>query len=398
MEKLLETANDSIELVSTSNRTADASPIKLKTTELIQTKFEPVVVDNDKDPNKCVSGKLIYEKKRKADVEFPTEKLTRGSVKVGEWIEISLDTGETYKLFEGLRDLYKLYSDIGTTPLGSSTFARVDNSFRQFQAIISSDPSAALMLGKSENFELVKMLLQIITESDSLDSLKNGLRDLGETNISALSDATNIAKLERVLALMDTNMENADEEVWQTIFKENQWILSQLFSCPYTIFDDKAYMGGKGVNNRNGKVCDFIYQNRITQNIALIEIKTPCTVLLGTQYRGTFSLSADMSGAVNQILDYKDSLTKEYYATFHNSNTSFELLNPKCIVVIGKSSSLSQTQMKIFENYRSSLSNVTIITFDELRMRISDMLQLFSSGASLLESETADYDEVKFSF
>ena len=357
-----------------------------------------MVVENDNDPNKCVSGKLIYEKKKKADTEFPTVKLTRGSVKVGEAIEISLGIGETYSLYEGLKALYELHSEIGATPAGSSTFARVDNSFRQFQAIISSDPSAARMLGQSKNFELVKMLLQIITQAESIESLKNGLRELGEANISSLSDATSIAKLEHALVLLDENMDNADEEVWQNIFKENQWILSQVFSCPYTIFENKAYMGGKGLHNRNGNICDFIYQNKLTQNIALVEIKTPCTDLLGRQYRGTYSLSADMSGAVNQIINYKDHLAKEYYATCHNSDMPFELINPKCIVVIGKVNSLTPDQIKTFENYRNSLSNVTIITFDELRMKINDILRIFNEDDDLhdVEIDNDNEDELPF--
>ena len=392
-----ETTDGSIDLVSTSLRTADASPIVLNATDMIQTKFIPKIVDNPNDPQKSVSGKLVHEKKRKAGTEFPTERLTKRSVKVGDGevnaIEIALDTSETYTLFEGIKALYELHGEIGVTPLGSGTFARVDSSFRQFQAIISSDPSAARMLGQSENFELVRMLLQIITQAESLDSLKNGLHELSEVNISALSDATNITKLEKALVLLDENMDNADEESWQTIFTDNQWILSQVFSCPYTIFEKKAYMGGKGLNNRHGNVCDFIYQNRLTQNIALIEIKTPCTDLFGRQYRGTYSLSADMSGAVNQVLNYKDNMTKEYYAICRNTDMPFELINPKCVVVIGKVGSLTVDQINTFENYRNSLSNVTVITFDELRMRVCDMIQLYSSIDSQKETEIYDYDD-----
>lgn len=82
------------------------------------------------------------------------------------------------------------------------------------------------------------------------------------------------------------------------------------FACPCTIFADKAYVGGKGINNSGGNLCDFIYQNSLSQNVALIEIKTPCTELIGNQYRGTYSFSYDLSGAVNQVLNYRDKLTK----------------------------------------------------------------------------------------
>ena len=67
------------------------------------------------------------------------------------------------------------------------------------------------------------------------------------------------------------------------------------------------------MSNRDGNVCDFIYQNELSQNIALIEIKTPCTPIIGNSYRATYSFSSEMSGAINQVLNYKDSLTKELY-------------------------------------------------------------------------------------
>ncbi|MCD7947568.1 MAG: DUF4263 domain-containing protein [Oscillospiraceae bacterium] len=392
-----EMTDSSIDLVSTSLKTADASPIILDTTQFIQTKFQPVLVDNEHEPYKSVSGKLIYEKKQKKDTEFPTEKLTRGSIKVGEYMEIQLDTTETYNLFTGLKNLYALHDDIESIPLGSTTFTKVDSSFRQFYNIISSEPSAARLLGQTENFELVKILLQIITQSESLDSLKSSLKELESSNMASLSVAVSVECLERVLELLEANIDNDNEEDWQTIFNENQWILSQLFSCPYTIFEDKAYVGGKGIGNTNGNVCDFIYQNSMTQNIALIEIKTPCTALLGAKYRGTYSLSSDMSGAVNQILNYKDKLTKEYYASCHNSSEHFEVLNPKCFVIIGKTECLDKSQIATFENYRNSLNSVTVVTFDELLQRIKDMLAIFKTD-NFEQSSAEDNWEEDFPF
>lgn len=392
-----EMKNGTIDLVSTSLKTADASPIVLNKTDLIQTKFEPVLVENDKEPIKCVSGKLIYEKKRKNDGEFPTEKLTRQSIRVGEFMEISIDTSETYKLFQGLKSLYDLYDDIGGTPLGSTTYTKVDSSFRQFQSIIQSDPSAARLLGQSENFELVKLLLQIITKVESLESLKNSLKELDQANMSTLTNAINVERLDRVISLLEKNMDNNDEEAWQEIFVENQWILSQIFACPYTVFEDKAYVGGKGLANKGGNICDFVYRNNMTQNIALIEIKTPCTQLFGNQYRGTYSLSADMSGAINQVLNYKDKITKEYYSNYYNSRTTYEVFTPKCFIIIGKINGLNKAQIAALENYRGNLNSLTVVTFDELLQRIKDTITVFNTLEST-DDVMDNIDEDKFPF
>ena len=380
-----------LDVVSTSSTTADASPIVLAQTDLLRYKFVPTLVDNTKDPQKSVSGKLVYEKKRKNEDLFPTEsfdkqkKLSRGSVKVGDWMELQLSTSETYELYRGLEQLYLLHENIGKVPYGSATYARVDSSFRQFLSIIQNDPSAARMIGDKENYELVRILLQLITQAESHDSLKRSLSELQEDNLRQLATTLNIEKLKRVADLMNSNLENDDEEFWQShVFKENQWLLAQIFSCPCTIFEEKAYVGGKSMNNRGGNVCDFIYQNSLSQNVALIEIKTPCTELLGHKYRGTYSLSNELSGAVNQVLNYRDSLTKSYYELCRQGDKPFEVLSTKCVVVIGKIGTLAPAQISAFENFRNSLNNVVIITFDELHRKVLDLI------AVLAEENDAD--------
>ena len=249
-------------------------------------------------------------------------------------------------------------------------------------SIIQNDPSAARLIGNEDNYELVKILLRLITQAESHESLKKSLSELQNDNLQQLTSSLSIERLQRVATLMQENLDNDDEEFWQTtVFKENQWILAQIFSSPCTICGEKTYVGGKGLDNKGGNICDFIYQNQLSQNVALIEIKTPCTAIIGKKYRGTFSLSSELSGAINQVLNYKDKLTKEYYYIDRNRSKSFEVFNPKCVVVIGKISSLVDTdQIGAFENFRNSLNNVTVITFDELYQKIVDLMEILSSG------------------
>lgn len=380
---------DTVDVISTSTVTANTSPITLSQTEILRFKFLPTLVDNKKEPNKSVSGKLLYEKKRKNDSHFPSEtagssvKVSRGAVKVGDWMEFQLNTSETYELYQGLKHLYALYDDIGEIPYGSATYTRVDSSFRQFLSIIQNDPSAARMIGNEENYNLFKTLLRLITQTSSLDSLKKSLAELQDEDAQHLAMSLNIVKLQRVATLMADNLDNNSEEFWQTtVFKENQWVLAQIFACPCTIFSDKAYVGGKGVDNSGGNLCDFIYQNRLSQNVALIEIKTPCTEIIGNSYRGTYSFSHELSGAVNQVLNYRDNLTKSYYTLCHQSASQFEVLSPKCVVIIGKLASMNSTQIAAFESFRNSLSGVQILTFDELYQRVIDLIAILSETPS----------------
>jgi len=168
------------------------------------------------------------------------------------------------------------------------------------------------------------------------------------------------------------------EEKWQDFFKENAWIFSQLFAYPAVLITDKAYVGGKNVENEKGKVVDFLYANKLTKNSALIEIKMHTSKLLSKiPYRGddVFNMDKELSGTISQILDQKETYCKKFDSI--RGEEDIISFNPKCIVIIGRISVLNKKQLKVFELLRSSLKDVDIITFDELYERIKLILSIF---------------------
>lgn len=379
-----------IDVVSRSAMTADATPVVLSSTERFRFRFMPMLVDNQNNPEQSVRGKLLLERKPKNEKYFPTdsvapcEKVTRGSAKNGDWVEIELHSEETYNLFMGLKKLYDLSGCMNGIPFGSARFAQIDSSFSSFLEVIQNDPSAARMIGEPQNFELIKFLLQLITQTSSHESLKNSLSSLANENLQALTTSASLEGLKRVEALMRENLDNGKEEFWQQkVFNENQWVLAQIFSCPCTIYAQKAFVGGKSLDNKGGNVCDFIYRNKMTQNVALIEIKTPCTEIVGKPYRETYGMSLDMSGAVNQVLNYRDELQKNFSTLTRDLEEAdtVRAFSPKCVVVIGKISTLNAKQQKAFELYRNSFNNLTIITFDELHQKICDLMSVFKEDS-----------------
>ena len=379
-----------VDVVSRSAMTADATPVVLSSTERFRFRFMPMLVDNQNNPEQSVRGKLLLERKPKNEKYFPTdsvapcEKVTRGSAKNGDWVEIELHSEETYNLIIGLKKLYDLSGCMNGIPFGSARFAQIDSSFSSFLEVIQNDPSAARMIGEPQNFELIKILLQLITQTSSHESLKNSLSSLANENLQALTTSASLEGLKRVEALMRENLDNGKEEFWQQkVFNENQWVLAQIFSCPCTIYAQKAFVGGKSLDNKGGNVCDFIYRNKMTQNVALIEIKTPCTEIVGKPYRETYSMSLDMSGAVNQVLNYRDELQKNFSTLTRDLEEAdtVRAFSPKCVVVIGKISTLNAKQQKAFELYRNSFNNLTIITFDELHQKICDLMSVFKEDS-----------------
>ena len=56
---------DEIELRSTSRSSAEAEPIVLRLKETVRLVFIPTVVENKQDPDACVKGTFVYQKKSK---------------------------------------------------------------------------------------------------------------------------------------------------------------------------------------------------------------------------------------------------------------------------------------------------------------------------------------------
>jgi len=179
------------------------------------------------------------------------------------------------------------------------------------------------------------------------------------------------------------NAKRRNEDKWQEFFRKNAWIFSQIFAYPTVLFEDEAYVGGKRIDNRNAKAADFLYQNKISKNIAIIEIKTHLSKLIKKKpYRGddVFEIEKELNGAINQVLNQRDNLEKEYHKLRSESEKEFYSFSPKCFVIIGKLAELDKKQTKSFELFRNSCKDVEIITFDELFERIDMLLKIFEKN------------------
>lgn len=193
-----------------------------------------------------------------------------------------------------------------------------------------------------------------------------------------------IEKLRLALAEWQDNRSNPKEEFWQDTLLQNAFVLSQLFSYPVIVGRGKAYLGGKGIENTGGNVVDFLMRHSLSENVALIEIKTPTTKLLGQKYRdGVYSISRDLSGAVVQISSYRDSLLKNYIALRQEAAGSFCAFNPQCLVIAGwrQDELVDEARVKSFELFRGSVRDTQIITYDELFAKLGILIDLLSGGS-----------------
>jgi hypothetical protein len=128
------------------------------------------------------------------------------------------------------------------------------------------------------------------------------------------------------------------EKKWQQFLRDNSWIFNSIFAQPVVLHQGEAYVGGKGLDNRNGKVTDFLIKNKLSSNVAFLEIKTHLTSLLeANPYRGAnvHACSRELAGSIVQVLNQRDLFQKEFHRHAYTSQVPLESFNSKCVVVAG---------------------------------------------------------------
>jgi hypothetical protein len=173
------------------------------------------------------------------------------------------------------------------------------------------------------------------------------------------------------------------ENYWQKFFNENPFILSLAFGYPVIKCGEQVCVGGRKFTGDGDKFADFLFKNNLTDNAALIEIKTPDTQLLNkTPYRGSvYTPSPDFSGSINQILDQKYKFQQEICQLKVNTKCyDLESYFINCLLIIGKTPEESD-QKKSFELFRGNSKDIEIITFDELLEKLKQLYTFLSSSS-----------------
>ena len=357
---------------SLSRDVAQCNAVVLKVNESFRYLFVPKLIDNSKDKSKCISGQFIVQKKSKNDTWDNYNTLPLNKLAMGQWINLDLSTSSMeifISYIEKLREIYikdGKYDSFGTI----KTFVFSNKLDAEEKDIILE------MFNKNSGLktELKKLLNEDIKLEDVLKAIENKKISIEETTDNLDNNETNKvynvlqAKLINPIFLEDS-LENSDEKFWQNLFKEHPNIISSVIPSVVHIIEDQPYMGGKAIDNKGASIGDFLYKAG-TENVSIIEIKTPTTELLGNKYRdNVFCPSKELSGSIVQIRKQKDGLIKEYNSIKVESmkkGKNFNAYDPKSYIIIGNTNQLTEEENESFELFRNSLKDIEIITFNEL--------------------------------
>jgi hypothetical protein len=369
---------EKIEVHSTSQHSAICSDVVLRETEQIRLIFRPQIVDNPHNVAACVNGTFIYQKKGKKDQWEDAPKSSLASLKKGQGYQLEIHAGELHGLLIQLGGLYRLYRKSGGVPQGKQEFVRIEESLAKLLQLSEAELKEFVESHAEDAVQTLHKVLALLSRTTALAKFVEA--DTGGINL--LSALVGIASLRAVRRVWEENSNNSDEEFWQRTIAAHAVVFSVLFAYPVVIVKEKAYVGGKTIENLHGNLVDFLARAESSGNALLIEIKTPATQLLGREYRdGAYPPSREFGGALAQVLQYRDSLMKEIHALNAAQSTPLLSAEPRCLVVIGNSSAelVSDATRSSFERFRERLQGVTVLTFDELFGRIAKLEELLSS-------------------
>lgn len=279
-------------------------------------------------------------------------------------------------------------------------YSRANSAKREITEVTSHNVVAEILGKPSRKVKLGRHpMRQLITHAVSNESFvdddqKSELVSAVEANISGIAKALPEQALQLKAGLEDITLaslieqfeelitQKHSEKEWQDFFKRNPIIINVATSHPIIFIQDEASVGGRRLSGKGEKVTDFLYRNQSTKNALIVELKTPQTNLLNSsEYRGgVFSPTADVSGAVNQVRDQRQKLIRDISrlkqeAIENDEKLELETFSANCMLVVGKTPRETSKQ-RSWELFRGGLSDVDVITYDELLEKLRALQSL----------------------
>ncbi len=234
-----------------------------------------------------------------------------------------------------------------------------------------------------------------------IGAITRSMRSISESSpdrLARLQNDIELVNLESLIDRFESMLSGRNlEHIWQQFFGENPFILSLAFGYPIVMVRQQASVGGRKLSGRGEKITDYLVRNRMTNNTAVIEIKTPNTALLGKrEFRGgVFAPSKALSESTIQALDQRYQFQRDVSGIKDRSGIhDIESYSVQCCLVIGTTPK-SVDEQKSFELFRGNSKDVHIVTFDELLEKLNQFRNLLTSTDDR-EREVLPEEDVPF--
>ena len=253
-----------------------------------------------------------------------------------------------------------------------------------FKELLNTFPKTA-ELDKYANYRIASCISEYFPELDRFEEIYKEYLEKKSYSVGVSPSKINIdIEIEQFTAIynelkrMLTDSCSYTEKTWQPKIHS----IIQMIYPQYILSVREIII--KGID-KNDKQPDFIMVDT-NGYVDILEIKSPDVRLLTKQasYRNNYVPVRAFSGAVQQIEKYifclntieKNRITlKEKLLAKLPENINPEVLNPKGILLLGRSKDFNKQQITDFELIKRQYKNIVdIMTYDDLLMRLENIL------------------------
>ncbi len=239
----------------------------------------------------------------------------------------------------------------------------------EYIAIRVAGGEAHLSAGHSPEV-VAQALLGILGQPDIVQHLAT--RELGTELAAAFRSVIRLQELRSAVATLRQRLDDnvVEESVYQEWCEEHTWA----FGNAYVMRDDVR-------NISAGDRIDLLLPTVIAGYRDIVELKRPdMPVLLLDQAHANYYFSADVSKAIGQCHRYLDVLHEEA-AKGLRDHPDVVAYHPRAIIVIGRSRTWEEAQLRALHGLNSRLSGITVMTYDQLLAQGERLVDVVSSQA-----------------
>jgi hypothetical protein len=349
-------------------------PIILSETSTTRKVIKAEIIENNpKNTDATLKISIKPQKKAKNDQWEDADSFKLATLKMGEEVQLVLNTEETLKLHNELCRLFALSKKGVLMGIANLVVGREE------ETIVTGHDTAAVIKTFLEKGNYKEILSVLAKDTSSM--------------ITEFSIARIVNERKKILENFEEQIgkDEWSEAEWQKFFEQNKWIFG--YGLNYQILNtlvDQPYYGGRSVEGKGDQRGDFLTKSAgDVEFTVLVEIKTPKTKLCGVKYRnGAFPVSTEVAGAVSQLQancrtwDRKSDDRDNRHLEAQNIKT----VQSKGILVVGRLSQLNNEESDSFQLFRRNLYNPEILTFDELLNRARYIVE-HSSEQSVIDFE-----------
>ncbi len=277
------------------------------------------------------------------------------------------------------------------------------------QGSIPSEVFSAIILRFPNSYEIENYSLARVSSvlkeyyNDSIDfeakyekyrekKRQNLLKEIGKNRNHGLSEIfkdvekNKYIEILKLLKSMLSSIDDYTEKQWQDSIIDIVLLIYPKYIC---VIDNVKI---KDMYSKKDRFLDYLLIDA-NGNTDIIEIKKPftdCLVTKGT-YRDNYVPMRELSGSIMQIEKYifnmnkwgiygEAELTKKYKSRLPDG-VEIKIINPKGIVIMGRSNELLPEQKDDFEIIKRKYNHVTdILSYDDLIERIERIVKKYTDG------------------